>query len=203
MQRRWDVGAPGTRGRYRAVVDQGGDGEVDVRRSHRRQRTVSAYREGQRTVVLIPARFTPEQEREWVATMLTRLRAKDRRRRPNDAALAARAALLSQRHLAGRARPASVAWVDNQQARWGSCTPADATIRISSRLRPMPSYVLDYVLLHELAHLLQPSHGAKFWALLESYPLTERARGFLQGYSLACGDLPAEEPEHADPGTVH
>lgn len=141
-------------------------------------------------MVLIPARFTLQQEREWVATMLTRLQAKDRRRRPSDEALAARAALLSQRYLAGRARPLSVAWVDNQHARWGSCTPGDATIRVSSRLRAMPSYVLDYVLLHELAHLLQPSHGARFWALLEGYPLTERARGFLQGYSTACADPP-------------
>jgi hypothetical protein len=45
----------------------------------------------------------------------------------------------------------------------------------------MPSWVLDYVIMHELAHLLQPSHGRDFWALLESYPRTERARGYLEG----------------------
>jgi predicted metal-dependent hydrolase len=162
-------------------------GEVEVRRSRRRRRTVSAYREEGRTVVLIPAAFSRRQEEEWVATMLARLERQDRRRRPSDAALARRAAELSDRYLGGRARPTSVAWVDNQRSRWGSCTPADGTIRISTRVRGMPSWVLDYVLLHELAHLIQPRHGPRFWALLESYPRTERARGFLEGVAATAG----------------
>lgn len=171
------------------------DSEVVVRRSGRRRRTVSAYRENGRTIVLIPAQFSPEQEREWVATMVARLQAKDRRRRPSEAGLAQRATELSALYLGGLARPASVAWVDNQNSRWGSCTPAEATIRISSRLQPMPSWVLDYVLLHELAHLLQPSHGPRFWALLESYPRTERARGFLEGFSTGAHEAPQDESD--------
>jgi predicted metal-dependent hydrolase len=170
---------------------------VEVRRSRRRRRTVSAYREEGRTVVLIPATFTRRQEQEWVATMVARLERQDGRRRPSDAALARRASELSQRYLNGRARPKSVAWVDNQTSRWGSCTPLDGTIRISSRLRGMPSWVLDYVLLHELAHLLQPRHGPQFWALLQGFPRTERARGFLEGVAATAGlriegDDPAE-----------
>ena len=160
---------------------------VEVRRSRRRRRTVSAYRDGDRTVVLIPARFTRAEEDEWVATMLARLARQDRRRRPGDDALARRAGELSVRHLGGCARPRSVTWVENQTSRWGSCTPSDASIRISSRVRGMPSWVLDYVLLHELAHLLEPRHGPAFWALLESYPRTERARGYLEGISAAAG----------------
>ncbi|PPK98748.1 hypothetical protein CLV92_101449 [Kineococcus xinjiangensis] len=152
-----------------------------MRRSRRRSRTVSAYRDGGRTVVLIPARFSASEEELWVGRMLERLAAADRRRRPADEELASRAAELSRRYLAGVARPRSVAWVDNQQARWGSCTPGDGTIRLSTRLRGMPGWVLDYVLLHELAHLVVPGHGPRFWALLENYPRTERARGFLQG----------------------
>ncbi len=171
------------------------DSEVEVRRSGRRRRTVSAYRENGRTIVLIPAQFTPAQEREWVDTMLARLQAKDRRRRPSEEGLAQRAGELSQLYLGGLARPASVAWVDNQHSRWGSCTPAEATIRISSRLRPMPPWVLDYVLLHELAHLLQPSHGPRFWALLESYPRTERARGYLEGFSTGALEPPQDESD--------
>jgi predicted metal-dependent hydrolase len=161
--------------------------EVEVRRSRRRRRTVSAYRDGGRTIVLIPARFTRAEEAEWVAAMVQRLAAQDRRRRPSDAALARRAGELSTRYLGGQARPTSVAWVSNQNSRWGSCTPADGTIRISSRVRGMPAWVLDYVLLHELAHLLEPRHGPAFWALLESYPRTERARGYLEGVSAAAG----------------
>ncbi|ABS02673.1 protein of unknown function DUF45 [Kineococcus radiotolerans SRS30216 = ATCC BAA-149] len=170
-------------------------GLVDVRRSRRRTRTVSAYRDGERTVVLIPARFTPAEEREWVDRMVTRLEAADRRRNPLEGDLLERARELSRRHLDGLARPASVAWVENQHHRWGSCTPADGSIRLSSRLQGMPSWVLDYVLLHELAHLLVPTHSRAFWALLESYPRTERARGFLAGVDHATG---REGPGHHD-----
>jgi hypothetical protein len=159
--------------------------DVDVRRSRRRLRTVTAYRDGARTVVLIPARFTPDQEHEWVTRMLARLSAQDRRRRPGDAELAARAVELSRRYLGGLARPASVAWAGNQNTRWGSCTPADRSIRLSSRLRGMPSWVIDYVLLHELAHLIEQRHGPAFWRLLEAYPRTERARGYLEGFAAA------------------
>jgi predicted metal-dependent hydrolase len=161
--------------------------QVEVRRSRRRRRTVSAYREEGRTIVLIPAAFSQRQEREWVATMVARLERQDRRRRPSDTALARRAAELSQRHLGGAARPSSVAWVDNQKSRWGSCTPASGTIRISSRVRGMPTWVIDYVLLHELAHLVVPSHNSAFWALVARYPKTERARGYLEGVSAAAG----------------
>jgi predicted metal-dependent hydrolase len=159
--------------------------DVDVRRSRRRLRTVTAYREGGRTVVLIPARFTSAQEQEWVRRMLARLSAQDRRRRPADADLAARAVELSRRYLRGLARPASVAWAANQNSRWGSCTPADLSIRLSTRLQGMPSWVLDYVLLHELAHLIEQGHGPSFWRLLEAYPRTDRARGFLEGFAAA------------------
>ncbi len=155
--------------------------QIEVRRSARRRRTVSAYRESGRTIVLIPARFTKAQEREWVDTMLARLAASEAKRRPSATDLSERAAELSARYLHGRARPSSIRWVGNQQGRWGSCTPSDATIRISTRVRGMPAYVLDYVILHELAHLLVGGHGPDFWALLASYPKLERARGYLDG----------------------
>jgi predicted metal-dependent hydrolase len=80
-----------------------------------------------------------------------------------------------------------VRWVGNQQSRWGSCTPGDRTIRLSQRLQDMPAWVVDYVLLHELAHLLEPGHGPAFWALLRGYPQLERARGYLEGVAAAAG----------------
>jgi hypothetical protein len=91
-----------------------------------------------------------------------------------------------------RARPASVRWVDNQQHRWGSCTPDNGTIRISTRLKGLPEWVINYVIIHELAHLLVPSHGPEFWALVEQYPKAERARGFLEGFSAAAHTAPEE-----------
>ncbi|WP_448630113.1 YgjP-like metallopeptidase domain-containing protein [Cellulomonas soli] len=151
--------------------------QVEVRRSRRRARTVTAWREGERTIVAIPARFTRAQENEWVRRMLVRLAAQERRRKPSDGELAERAAELSGRYLDGRAVPTSVTWSTNQERRWGSCTPSDGTIRISDRVRGMPRWVLDYVLLHELTHLLHAGHGPEFWAELERYPRTARARG--------------------------
>ncbi len=159
--------------------------KVEVRRSKRRRRTVSAYREGDLTVVLIPARMTKAEEREWVATMLERLEAQERRTRPSDQKLLERGRRLSARYLNGRAVPRTVRWVSNQRTRWGSCTIDDASIRLSDRLQGMPEWVIDYVLLHELAHLLQPSHGPEFWELLAPYPELEKAKGFLDGWSLA------------------
>ena len=118
-------------------------------------------------------------------TMLRKLAAQENRRILGDDELVARAAGLSEQYLQGRARPHSVRWVTNQNTRWGSCTPAEGSIRLSHRLQGMPEYVLDYVLLHELAHLLVPGHGPRFWSLLEVYPRTERARGFLEGVAAA------------------
>jgi len=156
---------------------------VEVRRSKRRRKTVSAYRDGDRIVVLLPARMTRAEERHWVEVMTKRLAERDRRHQLTDHELLARARELSRRHLGGRARPASVRWVDNQRSRWGSCTVEDRAIRLSTRLRGMPEYVTDYVLLHELAHLIVADHSPRFWALLESFPRTERARGFLDGWT--------------------
>lgn len=164
--------------------------EVEVRRSPRRRRTVSAYRDGARIVVLIPARFTRAEEAQWVAKMVARLDHSTQPRRgraATDAGLAARALALSNTYLAGQARPTSVRWVATMRTRWASCTPADGTIRMSQRLREMPTWVQDYVLVHELAHLLEPGHGPRFWALVERYPRTERARGYLDGVSAAAG----------------
>jgi predicted metal-dependent hydrolase len=155
------------------------DSEVEVRRSKRRRRTVSAYREGDRIIVLIPASLTRRQEAEWVETMVARIEKSEARRRPTDEDLHARASTLSDEYLGGLAEPVSVRWVDNQRSRWGSCTPGDRTIRLSARLQGMPSWVVDYVLVHELAHLAVPDHSPAFWRLVDRYPLSERARGFL------------------------
>lgn len=160
-----------------------GEAEVEVRRSARRRKTVSAFYEQGRIVVAIPARFTAAEEQEWVSTMVARLQRSRRRRRPSDVELMSRARELSRRHLDGGADPSSVAWVSNQHTRWGSCTPSTGEIRISEELRGMPPWVLDYVLVHELAHLLEAGHGPRFWELVDRYPATVRARGFLEGYA--------------------
>jgi predicted metal-dependent hydrolase len=159
--------------------------DVEVRRSRRRRRTVSAYRDGDTIVVMIPATMTRAQEAEWVETMVARLERSEQRKQLSDDDLMRRAVRLSDRHLGGMAVPESVRWVDNQTSRWGSCTPGDRTIRLSSRLQGMPVWVVDYVLVHELAHLIEAGHDEKFWAWVDRYPQAEKAKGYLLGWSAA------------------
>ncbi|WP_100445570.1 M48 metallopeptidase family protein [Glycomyces xiaoerkulensis] len=158
---------------------------VEVRRSPRRRSTVSAYEEQGRVVVMIPDAFSKSEEREWIDHMLERLRRRQARDgRASDTALKARAVRLAKRYYPEHpqcASPVSVRWVDNQHRRWGSCTPDDGTIRLSRRLTMMPSWVIDYVLLHELAHLVHPDHSRPFWDLVARYSKAERARGYLEG----------------------
>jgi predicted metal-dependent hydrolase len=163
--------------------------DVEVRRSRRRTRTVSAYRQegpdGSKVIVLIPARFTRAEEAEWVEQMVARLDRSDAKHKRTDEQLMKRAKELSRNYLHGKAKPATVRWVDNMTTRWASCTPADATIRLSDRLQGMPNWVVDYVLLHELAHLLEPGHNARFWHWVDKYPKSERAKGYLEGIASA------------------
>ena len=142
---------------------------------------MAAYREDDKVIVLIPARLSRAEEQQWVATMLTRLEKSEKRRRPSDEVLERRAQGLSERFLDGLAQPLTVRWVENQNSRWGSCTPSDRSIRLSRRLQGMPSWVIDYVLVHELAHLLVTGHTPEFWAWVDRYPRAERAKGFLEG----------------------
>ncbi len=101
---------------------------------------------------------------------------------------------LSRRHF-GRVLPiSSVRYVTNQQKRFGSCTPSTGAIRISDRLSRVPDWVRDYVLVHELAHLIHADHSPEFWRLVYGYELAERARGFLMGMGFAENE---EEPIHA------
>lgn len=168
----------------------GASAPIEVRRSARRTRTVSAYRDGEKIVVLVPARLSRHQEARWVRTMVDDIVAREQRARDagpgrSDAALIERARSLNQTYLDGRADPCSVIWVDTMQRRWASCTTIDRTIRVSRRLQSMPAWVVDYVLVHELAHIMVSGHGADFWTLVNRYQRTERARGYLEGVSAA------------------
>ena len=173
---------------YRVGVDRP---RVEVRRPLRRRRTVTAFRERDAIVVLVPDQLTPAEERAFVEDMVARVLAREARSAApyDDAQLAARAAALVRAHLAPHLpappAPAAVLWVTNQHQRWGSCTPSTGVIRLSARLQPMPDWVVDYVLVHELVHLVEPAHSSRFWQLVEHYPLAERARGYLDGFAAA------------------
>jgi len=171
--------------------------QIEIRRSARRRRTATAYRDNDKIVVLLPQRLGKAASEQITQSLVSRVLSREGRTgTSSDDRLAERAATLSRRYLEpllGHApRPASVSWVTNQSSRWGSCTAADGSIRLSHRLQPMPEWVSDYVLLHELAHLVQPDHSPQFWQLLAGHPRLERARGYLEGYQ--AGQLHRESP---------
>src|SRR3954452_18218209 len=163
-------------------------------RSAKRRKTVQARLVGDVVQVFIPDRMSKDEEERWVAAMVARF-ARKAAVEPVD--LAARAEVLAGRY--GLRQPASVRWVGNQEWRWGSCTPADRTIRLSTRLGGFPSWVVDYVIVHELAHLSVGGHGRDFWALVNRYPKTERARGFLIAKGLDGEDEAGPRPPTAVP----
>lgn len=147
---------------------------VEVIRSPKRKKTVSAEIHRGVLVLRIPARMSRAEERMWVERMQRRLAAPPGGRSDTD--LDTRARSLAERH--DLPRPQTIRWA-TQTSRWGSATPLDGSVRINSRLQGEPEWVLDYVIVHELAHLVIADHSPEFWELVSRYPLTERARGFL------------------------
>ena len=146
-------------------------------RSPRRRRTISARRRDGVIEVIVPSGMRAAEEAMWVERMRRRIERAEAG--PSDQELARRAQALSRKYFAGELRPVSVRWSEQQQQRWGSCTVDTGAIRLSARMQTFPVWVVDYVLVHELAHLRYRSHGPRFWALVNRYPLTERARGYL------------------------
>ncbi len=161
--------------------------DYELRRSARRTRTMTVFREAGRLVVVVPARLSQRQVAEHVPALLERYLAKERRRAAprGDEELTARAAALFATWVApavGVPVPElGVRWVSNMRQRWGSCTSATGEIRISDRLKGVPAWVVDHVLLHEVVHLVEPHHGERFRSLLDAHPMTQRAEGFLEG----------------------
>ena len=165
---------------------------VEVRRSTRRRRSVGAELVGDTLRVTIPSWMSRAEEAQWVHEMSRRF---SRRLSTDRIDLTRRAAGLARRYQLDR--PAGISWATDMTTRWGSCTPATRTVRISDRLAAFPDWVLDYVIVHELAHLREAGHGPGFWALVHRYPRTERAIGYLiakAGESDETDDLPDDVP---------
>lgn len=158
--------------------------EIKIVRSKNRTKTVSARAVDGVFVVQAPARMSDAELQPVIQQLFTRWQKRQQKQTLDDDLLARRAQELNRQYFGGRLRWQSIRWVANQDMRHGSCTPSQGTIRISHRVGQMPAFVRDYVIVHELAHLLEPNHGPKFWALVNQYPKTERARGYLMAVGL-------------------
>ena len=152
-----------------------------VRRSARRKKTIQARMEGDSLLVMAPADISDELLEEHITKIKAKVKAKiEKRNGPrSDAHLEMRARHLNGKYFGNTLSWENISYSERQMKLYGSCTPNDKTIRISYRVREMPQWVEDYVILHELAHLLEQNHGRRFKELVQRYPLTERATGFL------------------------
>lgn len=157
---------------------------IEIVYSARRRKTVQATIVDGVIRVQAPARISKTELDATVATLVERL---ERRHLADSVDLEERAGRLARRF--GLPQPTSVHWAE-QRSRWGSCTPSTGSIRLSTRLAAWPPWVLDYVIVHELAHLVEFNHSPAFNALVDRYPLAERARGFLIAKSLGESDTP-------------
>ncbi len=161
------------------------EGEIVVIRSTRRKKSISAYRQGGRIVISIPARLSKADERAIVPEMIAKIRSQEESKTPGESQLAERIdQLLTQLAPEITARPASVSWRPMRE-RWGSCTSVDRSIRISDRLKMAPEYALDYVLFHEAIHLQHFDHGDEFTEVLNRFEESELASAYLDGYEAA------------------
>jgi predicted metal-dependent hydrolase len=151
--------------------------EVVIKRSSRRKKTVQARMVGGRMEVLAPAWISDAALQSHItsfqARMENRVSAKD------NAHLNDRAGYLNRKYFQGNLSWNSIQYSTRQERRRGSCNCTTRTILISQRLTKLPQWVEDYVIVHELAHLIEPNHGRRFKALVRRYPLAERAIGFL------------------------
>ncbi len=160
--------------------------EVEVRASSRRKKTGTAHWSGSRIVVQIPGRIKGRERTVFVDDLVERLLTQRPQNSAGDTSLEERARVLAGLYNDG-VEPNSVRWVKNQQARWASCSPASREIRVSSRLRQCPAWVIDAVLVHELAHLQEADHSAKFNAIADRHPRQADSALFLEGYALGLG----------------
>lgn len=173
---------------------------MTIRRSARRRKTVQARQVQDRLVLSVPLGLTEAEEEAWARKLVPKVLARTGPGQPDNGELAERADLLRHRYLPQVPAPASIRWVHNQNTRWGSCTPAAGTIRISHRVARFPQWVQDAVIVHELTHLVVRGHGPQFWAVARQYPETDRSRTFLQGVAYGMGAAP--DGEGVEPGDI-
>ncbi len=159
--------------------------DVKIKYSDKRSRTVSARLINGNLIVNAPAAMP----RERLEKIIDNFKIKFERRKikeelNRERPLAEIAARLNERYFSGKLKINSIEYSTGQNSRFGCCNHRDASIRISHRLGRMPEWVRDCVVIHEMAHLIEPNHSAAFWNIVSRYELAERAKGYLMAVGL-------------------
>ena len=160
--------------------------EVEIRATSKRKKTGTAHWAGSRIVVQIPVSLRGKDRAHFVDELVTRLLTQRPQIAAGDVALEERALVLAELYN-DCILPSAVRWVSNQKSRWASCSPDTREIRVSSRLAQCPEWVIDCVLVHELAHLQEADHGPEFYEIANRHPRQEECSLFLEGYALGLG----------------
>ncbi|MCL7410350.1 MAG: M48 family metallopeptidase [Methanosarcinaceae archaeon] len=163
---------------------------VEIIRSYKRKKTVQAKIVDDKLHVYLPEGLSKKRESELIEKMVAKVEKKRLKKEliNGEDYLNTCFNEFNRKHFNGELELTSIKYVTNQNACNGSCTPAKGTIRISHRLADMPKWVLDYLIMHEMAHLLYPDHSKMFWDKVNEYQYTERARGFLICKGMEKGD---------------
>lgn len=159
--------------------------------------------------VYLPDNMSARREAQAIDEMrrkISKSQALGKARREID--LEARATRLNRQLFGGLLTFDGIEFTRPMASRYGWCDTERRIIAISSELAEVPRWVLDYVIVHELAHLAIDDHGDEFWQLVGRYPRTERARGFLEGraHLAAAGSVDSgcevDSPPVAESGQV-
>ena len=154
--------------------------EVKIIRSPNRRHTVSAKMVNDCLVVAAPLRLSEENLTKIVSDFKLKFEKKKLKEElDRNQPLAEIAALLNKKYFSNRLKINSIEYVTGQNSKFGCCNYREGHIRISHKVGLMPKWVRNYVLIHEMAHLIEPNHSKAFWNIVCRYGLTERARGFL------------------------
>lgn len=173
--------------------------DIKITYSPRRRKTISARLKKGVMYVAAPRGIHEAELQKTITRLKERLIKRQRGKELNTTHdLRAAAEKLNRQYFDGKLQIASIEYSSQQEHRYGSCNFRTGSIRISHRLASMPDWVRDFVIYHELAHLVVHGHGPRFHALESRYRLAERARGFLIAKGLEESEDPDTENSSGD-----
>ena len=153
---------------------------IRIHRSRRRVKTVSARLIEGILHVQAPEDIPEEKLQKIISKFKKDIKKRKIRKELNaNTDLKEIAEKLNKKYFASRLCVSSIAYTANQNKKYGVCNVSTGSILISHRLAKMPEWVRDHVIIHEMAHLIEPNHSKRFHNIVSRYPLTERAKGFL------------------------